>query len=565
MALSRKIYRVTQAAQRRSWRKFCDGFRDEKQLFSLFQQSRGGSSIPAFSDPDGDPCSTNSKKAQCFNDECGKIGTRSPRRHCQTTRERIRNKLRRERLHGRLRNGWCSHPAFDRATEKTNFRTAIAGVKLRSAGGIDDVSNRIIAELPKEAFDLLRELFRLCLEAGFFPSRWKDTLLFPIPKKKEVLKATDLRPISLLCNLGKLMERVLQSQLVDIIDDDLGILPKAQTAFLRREGTHIHLTTVPQRIRECINNGKFCTGLFFDIKKAYNSVWHDGLVSKLLDYGIPSAIVRFVDDWLRGRPVATRLGDSISDSIEYARGVPQGSVLSCILFNAFFSDIVNNLEGDAKLYADNLGLLYEGTPDEHDQVFNVVRRDLRRISDWCYKWQLEAEPSKTAWINFTRSRSVREIVDSVVLHFGGKRLYPPDQAKYLGIILDSKATFEAEGNRRIKAFDVRLCYLRRIAGYSWGCPVEQLRRLYVSFAIPVLLYFPWFISLAPRKILLKLQSMQCCFVKWALSLPRCSRSSTAAEVYFATPPLENRLLYHLAVHAGRIQTGIDSQTFRIPM
>mmetsp|Transcript_2027 Transcript_2027/g.4051 ORF Transcript_2027/g.4051 Transcript_2027/m.4051 type:complete len:181 (+) Transcript_2027:514-1056(+) len=165
--------------------------------------------------------------------------------------------------------------------------------------GGDGVTNVLIKRLPDVALAYLAKLFHLLFAAGTCPDYWRKVLLFPISKGKEIVSALHLRPIALTAAVGKLFERVLHDSLMELVVQN-GTISADQCGFLRGKSTMGPTTRIAQRLRE-LPCDRAIAGLFMDVKKAYNSVWHNGLIYKMVASGVPKCYTRWVSDWLRAR------------------------------------------------------------------------------------------------------------------------------------------------------------------------------------------------------------------------------------------------------------------------
>ena len=155
------------------------------------------------------------------------------------------------------------------------------------------------------------------------PTEWKEATIRMLPKISGILKDPDkYRPISLLSCLGKLIERVIKNRLNKFLEDSK-ILVKQQSGFRNNKGTADNLLFFTQKISETLNKGKKACGIFFDISKAFDKVWHKGLIYKLIKMRVPSYILKYLIDFLKDRKFRVSIGDTLSELYNILCSVPQ--------------------------------------------------------------------------------------------------------------------------------------------------------------------------------------------------------------------------------------------------
>ena len=251
---------------------------------------------------------------------------------------------------------------------------------------MDGVSNAMLKRLSSLTVLCAARLFKLLCSAGVCPDFCRVSTLFPISTGKPVVSALDLRPIALTSNLGKLFERVINDSMMKCAMDN-DIIPHQQHGFLRGKSTVDVTTKIAQSLRG-LKKSKAVAGLFLDVKKAYNSVWHGGLVCKLISLGFPETAVRWTSDWLRARRCITRVRDVTSSARHHLRGAPQGTVLSPLLFLVFFSDVVAELFCEAMLFADDLSVFTQAFKVGKTMVCSRMQRDVQALVSWGKRWKM---------------------------------------------------------------------------------------------------------------------------------------------------------------------------------
>ena len=236
----------------------------------------------------------------------------------------------------------------------------IKNLKEDSSPGEDCIHNRFLKNLSSKGLDLLLKMVNLSLVEGL-PKAWKMAVITMIPKKD--LKSSnyaDYRPISLLSCVGKLAERVIKNRLYNFLEGK-NLIINEQSGFRNKRGTADNLLFMTQKIQECLNRGIKVCGIFFDISKAFDKVWHSGLNYKLIYLGVPMYIIRFIKSFLSDRSFKVKINDKYSETHPITCTVPQGSVLGPLLFLVFIGDIPlsnkKNVSYSA-LFADDLSTIF---------------------------------------------------------------------------------------------------------------------------------------------------------------------------------------------------------------
>ena len=120
--------------------------------------------------------------------------------------------------------------------------------------------------------------------------------------------------------------------------------------------------------------------MFLDISKAFDRVWHDGLLFKLEKNGVSGNLFQLIKSFLSGRFQRVLLNGQTSDWETIQAGVPQGSILGPLFFLIYINDLTDNLNSNVKLFADDTSLLSEIC--DSLETANVLKNDLRKIREW---------------------------------------------------------------------------------------------------------------------------------------------------------------------------------------
>ena len=169
-------------------------------------------------------------------------------------------------------------------------------------------------------------IFKVCLNTGKFPSEWKKGNVVPIYKKDDKQNVNNYCPVSLLPICGKMFERLIYNVMYDFVAEN-DLLSPSQSGFRSGDSYSNQLLSINHEILNAFDKGLEVRGIFLDISKAFDKVWHDGLIFKLRQNGISGDIINILRDFLRNRKQRVVLNGQCSSWADVNIGVPQGSIL----------------------------------------------------------------------------------------------------------------------------------------------------------------------------------------------------------------------------------------------
>lgn len=314
-----------------------------------------------------------------------------------------------------------------------HIRLAIRKVKLRKAAGYDGVLPIFVRNLPGKAVVLLTKIIQAIISLQYFPTFWKKAEIIPILKPgKDPKVAESYRPISLLSVLGKVAERIILDWLQTEVDER-NILPDWQFGFRQ---AHSALHQVVRIVDYAKSKSRSPVALILlDVAKAFDRVWHEGLIAKLERYGLPSQLCKLLHSFLRDRVFRVRVGEEYSDWKRIKDGTPQGALLSPILYALFTADIIKPKFSEIAQFADDTALIYSNR--NYRSVASRMEKDLKVINSYFEKWRLSLNKSKTEAIMLSsRKRHLRRQIK-----FGNNVLPWQGSVKYLGFNIDRRLKF----------------------------------------------------------------------------------------------------------------------------
>ena len=260
----------------------------------------------------------------------------------------------------------ASYPA-DIVLTPTEVESVLKALATGKAPGPNDLNNRVLKELANEISEPFCSLFNYSLSLGSFPTHWKYANISPIPRKGDLSLLTNHRPVSFLNSESKVFERLVFKHLYNHLRDN-NILTPFQSGFIPGDSTVNQLTFLYNTFCRALDEGKEIRIVFCDIKKAFDRVWHAGLLQKLNACGVSDSLLNWFKDYLTQR----------------RQRVPQGSVLGPLLFLIYINDIVNDICSNIRLLADDTSLYIIVTDPETSA--ELLTLDLTKIEDWAEKW-----------------------------------------------------------------------------------------------------------------------------------------------------------------------------------
>ena len=378
-------------------------------------------------------------------------------------------------------------------------------LKIGKSPGIDQIQNVFLKNLPFNYVKILLHLSNLAISTE--PAKeWKLAAVKMIPKKeKKSNNPMDYRPISLTSCLGKVVERALRNRLYKMLEER-GVIVKEQSGFRSKRGATDNLVFVTQKISEAISRGKKVCGIFFDIAKAFDKVWHVGLLHKLIKLEIPSYLVNYIKNFLSNRKFTVNLNSSVSEACDIKCGVPQGSVLGPLLFLVYINDIplaYEKYSNYSVLFADDLGSVFIFKKTRN--VSKKINKYLESLVKWLYKWRLKMNTSKCSYTIF--SGIGRGQVSFKLLM--NKELIPYNKnPMFLGVTFDERLCFNKHfENIKVRATK-RLNIIKIFTHSSWHLDKKTLIAIYKSLVSSVFGYSFFIIANISDTNLMALQVIQ---------------------------------------------------------
>ena len=286
---------------------------------------------------------------------------------------------------------------------------AIRSLKPGKAGGPDLILNDMLVAANPLLNSCLCKLFNLVLDTEQLPNPWSFGYLVPIFKKGDRLDTGNYRGLSIVSCVNKLFTKMLNTRLVNFLDPH-NLMSCFQIGFVKKKRTSDHVFVLKCILEEAKSKKQAVFGCFVDLKKAYDTVWREGLFVKLLcQYSLSTKFVRLIKNMYSGLHGVVKVNNVQSDDIPLSIGLRQGCSLSPYLFNMYINDLPKYLEraecDPVELYHKKVGILmYADDMLLLSKSESGLKRALSVLSVYCKKWQLVVNVNKTKIIVFNKVR-----------------------------------------------------------------------------------------------------------------------------------------------------------------
>ena len=354
--------------------------------------------------------------------------------HFSTVADKIRNKIIFSSKHFssylKKRN---ENSLFMTPTSPQEIINVIESLNTKKSNGPQSVPFKILDVLKPEVSSILSKLFNLSLQSGIFPSILKTVNVLPIYKNKgSPLSVNNYRPISLLSNIDKIFEKIVKERLLNFLKLNNIIINK-QFGFRNKHSTLHALMSLTENIRKNLDKGNYSCEIFIDLQKAFDTVDHKILLSKLDHYGIRGVTNAWFESYLNDRTQSVFVNNSISSKIKIKYGVPQGSVLGPILFLIYINDLLNSIFfSDVFHFADDTSLLYSAS--SLSKIRKSLNLDLKSLQNWLNSNKISLNALKTQVVLFRHQN--KPLNYDLRLKINGVKLQISSFVSYLGVQLD---------------------------------------------------------------------------------------------------------------------------------
>ncbi len=368
----------------------------------------------------------------------------------------------------------------DITISETEVLDQLSILDISKSYGPDQIPPKLLREGKYEICQTLCRLFNMSLTKCTVPALWKMSNVVPIFKKGDASIVSNYRPISLLSVVNKTFERIIFKHIYHFVTDN-HILNNYQSGFQHGRSTVTQLVEIYHEFCKAVDSGKEIRVVFLDIAKAFDRVWHKGLIHKLYMCGIDGRLLVWLQNYISNRYQRVVVGGQQSKWGRVTAGVPQGSVLGPLLFLLYINDIANCVQDvQVRLFADDTCIFLE--VDNRVETAELINNDLARIEQWADKWIISFSAKKT------KSMTISNKPDSdknPQLIFKGEHIVGVNSYVYLGLTLSCDLRWA----KHIHTLAIKARQkLNAMLPLKYKLDRHSLHTMYISFVLSSITY-----------------------------------------------------------------------------
>ena len=363
---------------------------------------------------------------------------------------------------------------------------AIKSMKTKGAPGKDLIAPRFLKALGPTALEFLLKIFNDSWRSGTSPAQWRNALIIPLLKRgKPACQIDSFRPVSLTSCVAKTLERIIANRLTNLAETHDWWSPD-QAGFRSMRSCEDQVL----RLTQSISNGfqsrpaQRTVLALLDFSKAFDTVWRDRLFEILLDTGVPIPMVRWIRGFLSDRSASVRLNGIAGNTMKLSQGVPQGSVISPLLFLFYINGIRSIAPTGVKvsMYADDIAVWAQDPNKVIAQ--EAVQDTVNLFGRWSQDHRLMLNPTKCEAAFF--STDTKEANWTPTISLNGQEFKFNRTPVFLGVTYDRTLSFRLQADAVKSRVLSRIRIMASLASKEWGWSRHSLKTIFMATVYSVL-------------------------------------------------------------------------------
>lgn len=399
------------------------------------------------------------------------INVESIANHLVSTSKTIVNKKFSKQIKAKLhqtKRDTQRHALYSQPFTISEVEEALNNVRCGKAAGLDGIYPELLKYCGPATKRWLASFFSCILESGRLPPNFKKTKIIALLKPgKDPNLPESYRPIALLSVTYKLLERLILNRITPAIET---LIPNEQAGFRPKRDCSDQVLSLTTYVENGFEMKKKSVSVFLDLSAAYDTVWREGMLIKLIK-AIPCIkVVTLIDKMLKNRLFQVFSNHTKSKFHKLNNGLPQGSVLAPILFNLYTHDLPETVS-QKFIYADDICLIAQ--QPNFTEAEDILNKDLHALDEYFRMWRLKPNPQKTEVATFHLSNKYANYHPRII--FRDHILQYNSTPKYLGVTLDRSLTYRHHLQKTAAKLKSRNNLLQQLTGTSWGADANTLR------------------------------------------------------------------------------------------
>lgn len=375
-------------------------------------------------------------------------------------------------------------------TEEEIINATSRAKSRKTTPGPDGIPGKILATATNHMTDHVKRLFNTCLNKGEFPESWKTTglTLIPKPGKTKWDEASSFRPICLVNEAGKMLEKIIADRILKHLAHEGPNISENQYGFRAGRSTIDAIEKVTEIARKTVAKGGIALAVSLDIANAFNTLPWPAIIKALNRHRIPEYLKKIIEDYLENRKIIYNVGrNQPLGQRTLEMGIPQGSVLGPLLWNLGYDPVLRAATPDGTeviAYADDTLILTTGrswtrTVRHMEAAIAAVIQEIKHLG-------LQISPKKTEALWFHGLPKAKNPPETWIT-IDTERIRTKENLKYLGLYLDGRLNFNSHFATLTPRIGKTAQYLGRIIPNTYG-PGYKTRKLYSNTITSMIMY-----------------------------------------------------------------------------